>query len=131
MQRIEQESELQELNLIAAQFESDIKLIEKELINMKLLVANRWKRILHSDNLVEVQELNIVLMLFEESIPEVKARILAHLKYVQEVIETNDQNIIPAFVSNLGKLKEELGRLVKSVINLKQSYNRLIRNTVL
>ncbi len=131
MQPIQNESELQELNLLGNQFKTDLLFIEDELEQMKKMISLRWNRILRGNNLIEIQELNIILMLFKEHIPKIKMRIDEHLKLIDLRMIAKNQHFVLPISDDLGLIKEELDRLVKSVINMKMSYRRLTGKLIL
>lgn len=131
MQSTKNEAELQELNLLGNQFKADLLLIEDELEQMKKMISLRWNRILRGNNLIEIQELNIILMLFKEHIPKIKMRIDEHLKLIGSRMIAKNQDLVLPISDDLGLIKEELDRLVKSVINMKMSYRRLTAKLIL
>ena len=94
MQLIQNESELQKLNLLGNQSKTDLFLIEDELAQIKKMISLRWNRILRGKNLIEIQELNIILMLFEEHIPKIKVRINEHLKLIDFLLNKKSEIVI-------------------------------------
>ncbi|GEM_PF-861861 len=131
MQLIQNESELQKLNLLGNQSKTDLFLIEDELAQIKKMISLRWNRILRGKNLIEIQELNIILMLFEEHIPKIKVRINEHLKLIDFLLNKKSEIVILPISDDLILIREELERLVKSVKKMKNSYTRLVSKLIL
>ncbi len=131
MQLIQNESELQKLNLLGNQSKTDLFLIEDELAQIKKMISLRWNRILRGKNLIEIQELNIILMLFEEHIPKIKVRINEHLKLIDFLMNKKSEMVILPISDDLILIREELERLVKSVKKMKNSYTRLVSKLIL
>lgn len=122
MNDIELESELQELYLVSKHWISDMEFLEDEIRFLKSLVSRYWRFILQSDDLIEVQELNIMLMLFEENIPGIKSRIREYLRFI-ELLVTN-KNTVPGLnvKESFNPLRLEIMRLSGSIRSLKSSY---------
>jgi len=131
MQLIQNKSELQKLNLLGNQSKTDLFLIEDELAQIKKMISLRWNRILRGKNLIEIQELNIILMLFEEHIPKIKVRINEHLKLIDFLMNKKSEMVILPISDDLILIREELERLVKSVKKMKNSYTRLVSKLIL
>lgn len=131
MQLIQNKSELQKLNLLGNQSKIDLFLIEDELAQIKKIISLRWNRILRGKNLIEIQELNIILMLFEEHIPKIKVRINEHLKLIDFLMNKKSEMVILPISDDLILIREELERLVKSVKKMKNSYTRLVSKLIL
>jgi len=131
MQLIQNKSELQKLNLLGNQSKTDLFLIEDELAQIKKMISLRWNRILRGKNLIEIQELNIILMLFEEHIPKIKVRINEHLKLIDFLLNKKSEIVILPISDDLILIREELERLVKSVKKMKNSYTRLVSKLIL
>jgi len=131
MQLIQNGSELQKLNLLGNQLKTDLLLIEDQLSQMKKMISLRWNRILTGKNLIEIQELNIILMLFEEHISKIKVRINEHLTLIDSLMNLKNETVIFPISDDFNLIREELDKLVKSVIKMKNSYTRLISKLVL
>jgi len=131
MHLIQNKSELQKLNLLGNQSKTDLFLIEDELAQIKKMISLRWNRILRGKNLIEIQELNIILMLFEEHIPKIKVRINEHLKLIDFLMNKKSEMVILPISDDLILIREELERLVKSVKKMKNSYTRLVSKLIL
>ncbi len=122
MNDLELESELQELYLVSKHWISDMEFLEDEIRFLKSLVSRYWRFILQSDDLIEVQELNIMLMLFEENIPGIKSRIREYLRFIEQLVINKDKAQGLNVRESFNPLRLEIIRMSGSIRSLKSSY---------
>lgn len=118
----ELKSELQNLYLVSKHWMSDLEFVEDEIRFLKSLVSRYWRFILQSDDLIEVQELNVMLMFYEENIPGIKSRIREYLRFIELLITNKNSSSDFDIKESFNPLKLEVIRLSGSIRTLKNSY---------